>query len=314
MGGSAAFAAWALSGLYIVQPNQEAVVTRFGAYTRSEGPGLRYHLPGPIEAVEKVAVTDLKALNVGGANATDVPEESLMLTGDENIVDLNFTVQWRIADAASYIFRLTDTDAAVKMVAESAMREVVGKTPVQSILSTGRGQVQAQVAELMQRTLDSWGAGVSVVEVQIREANPPQEVIAAFRDVNNAGQDAEAAVNEANTYRNRVINEARGDAARITQAAVAYREQVIREAQGEAERFAAIEAEYRRAPGVTRQRLYTETMERVLRNSNKVVIDTPAGGTAPIVLPPDLLRGRGQAQQPAPQPAQQVQPQAGAGQ
>ena len=310
----AAFAAWALSGLYIVQPNQEAVVTRFGAYTRSEGPGLRYHLPGPIEAVEKVAVTDLKALNVGGANATDVPEESLMLTGDENIVDLNFTVQWRIADAASYIFRLTDTDAAVKMVAESAMREVVGKTPVQSILSTGRGQVQAQVAELMQRTLDSWGAGVSVVEVQIREANPPQEVIAAFRDVNNAGQDAEAAVNEANTYRNRVINEARGDAARITQAAVAYREQVIREAQGEAERFAAIEAEYRRAPGVTRQRLYTETMERVLRNSNKVVIDTPAGGTAPIVLPPDLLRGRGQAQQAAPQPAQPAQPQAGAAQ
>ena len=194
------------------------------------------------------------------------------------------------------------------------MREVVGKTPVQSILSTGRGQVQAQVAELMQRTLDSWGAGVSVVEVQIREANPPQEVIAAFRDVNNAGQDAEAAVNEANTYRNRVINEARGDAARITQAAVAYREQVIREAQGEAERFAAIEAEYRRAPGVTRQRLYTETMERVLRNSNKVVIDTPAGGTAPIVLPPDLLRGRGQAQQAAPQPAQPAQPQAGAAQ
>jgi membrane protease subunit HflK len=309
----AAFAAWALSGLYMVQPNEEAVVTRFGAYTRSEGPGLRYHLPGPLEAVEKVAVTDLKRLDVGGATSTDVPEESLMLTGDENIVDLNFTVQWRVADAASYIFRLTDADAAVKMTAESAMREVIGKSDLQSILTTGRGQVQAQAADLMQRTLDSWGAGVSIVEVQIRTANPPQEVIAAFREVANAGQDAEAATNEANTYRNRVINEAKGDAARITQAAQAYREQVVREAQSEAERFAAIEVEYRRAPGVTRQRLYTETMERVLRNSNKVLIDTPEGGTAPIVLPPDLLRGRGQAQQPAPAPASATAPQASAG-
>jgi membrane protease subunit HflK len=306
----AAFAAWALSGLYIVQPDEEAVVTRFGAYTRSEGPGLRYHLPAPLEAVEKVSVTSLKRLDVGGASETDVPEESLMLTGDENIVDLNFSVQWRVSDAASYLFRLTDADAAVKMTAESAMREVIGKNSLQSILTTGRGQVQAQAAELMQRTLDSWGAGVSVVEVQIRTANPPQEVIAAFREVANAGQDAEAAVNEANTYRNRVINEAKGDAARITQAAEAYREQVVREAQGEADRFTAIEAEYRRAPAVTRQRLYTETMERILRNSNKVFVDTPRGGTAPIVLPPDLLRGRTaptaqppqQQQQPATQP------------
>jgi membrane protease subunit HflK len=187
------------------------------------------------------------------------------------------------------------------MTAESAMREVVGKNSLTSILSSGRGQVQAQAAELMQRTLDSWGVGVSVVEVQIRNANPPQEVIAAFREVANAGQDAEAAINEANTYRNRVINEAKGDAARITQAAEAYREQVVREAQGEADRFDAIVTEYRRAPGVTRQRLYTETMERILRNSNKVVVDTPRGGTAPIVLPPDLLRSR---TQPQPAPAQ----------
>jgi membrane protease subunit HflK len=304
----AAFAAWALSGLYIVQPDEEAVVTRFGAYTRSEGPGLRYHLPAPLEAIEKVSVTNLKRLDVGGSSATDVPEESLMLTGDENIVDMNFTVQWRVSDAARYLFRLTDADAAVKMVAESAMREVVGKTALTPILSTGRGQVQAQAAELMQRTLDSWGAGVSIVEVQIRAANPPQEVIAAFREVANAGQDAEAAVNEANTYRNRVINEAKGDAARITQAAEAYREQVVREAQGEADRFIAIEAEYRRAPGVTRQRLYTETMERILRNSNKVLVDTPSGGTAPIVLPPDLLRGRAAPAPAADAPAPQPQP------
>jgi membrane protease subunit HflK len=145
---------------------------------------------------------------------------------------------------------------------------------------------------------------VNVVEVQIRTANPPQEVIGAFREVANAGQDAEAAVNEANAYRNRVINEAKGDAARIVQAAQAYREQVVREAQGEAERFISIEAEYKRAPAVTRQRLYTETMERILRNSNKVVIDTPRGGTAPIVLPPDLLRSRSATPPATPAPAQ----------
>ena len=302
-----AFLAWALSGVFIVQPDEEGVVRRFGAYVRSEGPGLRYHLPAPLEAVEKVSVTSLKALNVGGANNTDVPEESLMLTGDENIVDLNFTVQWRVADAAAYLFRLTEPDAAVKMTAESAMREVVGNMALQSILTTGRGQVQAQSAELMQRILDSWGAGVSIVEVQIRTANPPQEVIAAFREVANAGQDAEAATNEANTYRNRVINEAKGDAARITQAAEAYKEQVVREAQGEADRFTSILAEYRGAPAVTRQRLYTETMERILRNSNKVMVDTAPGSTAPIVLPPDVLRRPAQPQAAPAAPAQPAQ-------
>ena len=305
----AAFAAWALSGLYMVQPDQEAVVTRFGGYARSEGPGLRYHLPPPIEDVEKVSVTALNRLDVGGVAGADIPAESLMLTGDENIVDLNFTVQWRISDAARYLFRLNDPEAAVKMTAESAMREVIGKAKLQAILTTGRGQVQQDAADLMQRMLDSWGAGVTVVEVQIRTANPPQEVIAAFREVANAGQDAEASVNEANTYRNRVINEAKGDAARITQAAQAYREQVVREAQGEADRFAAIDAEYKHAPGVTRQRLYTETMERILRNSNKVVVDTAKGGTAPIVLPPDILRGRSAATAPAAPPPAAVQTQ-----
>ena len=315
----AAFAAWALSGLYIVQPDQEAVVTRFGAYVRSEGPGLRYHLPAPIGGVEKVSVTNLNRLDVGGSGSSDVPQESLMLTGDENIVDLNFTVQWRVSNAARYLYRVADPEAAVKMTAESAMREVVGKMPLQDILTTGRGQVQDEAAELMQRILDSWGVGVNVVEVQIRTANPPQEVIAAFREVANAGQDAESAVNEANAYRNRVTNEAKGDAARITQAAEAYKEQVVREAQGEADRFVSIEAEYRRAPAVTRQRLYTETMERILRNSNKVVVDTPKGSTAPIVLPPDILRDRRGAVVTAPAPAQpqaqastsQAQPQDG---
>jgi membrane protease subunit HflK len=302
----AVFGLWALSGLYVVQPNEEAVVTTFGAYSRSEGPGLRYHLPAPIEQVEKVPVTTLNRIDVGGATAdADVPQESLMLTGDENIVNLNFSVVWRINDASRYVFSTRNPEEAVKAVAESAMREVVGKTDLQPILTTGRGQVQQQAAELMQRTLDAWGAGVSIVEVQIRSSNPPPEVVAAFRDVNNAQQDADSAVNEANTYRNRVINEAKGDAAKVVQSAEGYREQSMRDALGEAARFNQILGEYRRAPGVTRERLYLETMERVLGRSNKVVV-SGKGTTAPIILPPDVFRPRTPASPPpAPAPTDQ---------
>ncbi|WP_312162381.1 FtsH protease activity modulator HflK [Phenylobacterium sp.] len=282
---------WALSGVYIVQPNEQAVVTTFGAYSRSEAPGIRYHLPAPIERVEKVPVTSLNRIDIGGIGDAKVPEESLMLTGDENIVDLNFSVTWRVADASRYVFTLRDPDASVKAAAESAMREVVGKSDLQPILTTGRGEVQAKTAELMQKTLDSWGAGISVVEVQIRSANPPQEVAAAFRDVNSAVQDQESARNEANTYRNRVVNEAKGDAAKLVQSAEGYREQSVREATGDVARFNQIYDEYRRAPGVTKERLYIETMERVLAKSNKVVIDGK-GASAPIILPPDVFRPR----------------------
>lgn len=305
----AAFALWTLSGFYQVQPNEQAVVTTFGAYSRSEAPGLRYHLPTPVERVERVPVTTLNRADVGGGTGADAPAESLMLTGDEQIVDLDFSVTWRINDPGKYLFAIKNPEEAVKAVAESAMREVVGKTPLQPILSTGRGAVQQQTAELMQKTLDSWGAGISVVEVQIRSANPPPEVVAAFREVNNAQQDADSAVNEANTYKNRVVNEAKGDAARITQAAQAYREQAVREASGEAARFNQIYTEYRRAPGVTRDRLYIETMQRILQNSNKVVIDAK-GATAPIILPPDVFRPKAQssAAQPQPQPQVEVGP------
>ena len=293
-----AFGLWALSGIYVVQPNEQAVVTTFGAYSRSEGPGLRYHLPIPIERVEKVPVTSLNRTDVGGASESDAPAESLMLTGDEQIIDLDFSVTWRVADPAAYLFATRAPDEAVKAVAESAMREVVGKTPLQPIISTGRGQVQLQTAELMQKILDSWGAGVSIVEVQIRSANPPPEVVAAFREVNNAQQDADSAINEANTYRNRVVNEAKGDASTILQGSEGYREQAVREAQGEASRFNQILTEYRRAPGVTRDRLYIETMQRVLSSANKVVIDAK-GASAPIILPPDVFRPRVTAAPPA---------------
>ena len=179
----------------------------------------------------------------------------------------------------------------VKAVAESAMREVVGRSQLEPILSTGRGQVQSEVRDLMQRVLDGYRAGVDIVDVQIRDSQPPAQVIAAYQDQIRAGQDAQSAVNEAQTYLNRVVNEAKGDASRITQSAEGYREQVTREAQGEAARFNLVYDQYRRAPAVTRQRLYTETMQRVLQNSNKVVVDGNAAST-PIILPPDVFRSR----------------------
>lgn len=307
---------WALSGVYIVQPDEEGVVTTFGAFSRRATPGLRYHLPSPIEQVEKVSVTSLNRIDVGGSPEAPVPEESLMLTGDENIVDLNFSVQWRVADAAKYLFNLRDRDLAVKAVAESAMREVVGKNQLDPILSTGRGRIQTETRDLMQRVLDSYQSGVDVVDVQIRNSQPPAQVIAAYQDLAKAGQDAQSAINEAQTYRNRVINEAKGDASRITQSAEGYAEQVSREAQGEAARFNLVYDQYRKAPGVTRQRLYTETMQRVLQNSNKVVVDGNAAST-PIILPPDVFRPQAGANPraatpyaaPAASPAYQSQPQ-----
>ncbi|HEX2815673.1 MAG TPA: FtsH protease activity modulator HflK, partial [Phenylobacterium sp.] len=312
-----AFALWALSGLYVVQPNEQAVVTTFGAYSRSETPGLRYHLPTPIEHVEKVPVTTLNRLDIGGTGTPDgdIPQESLMLTSDENIVDVNFSVTWRVADASRYLFATRSPEDAVKAVAESSMREVVGKTELEPILTNGRGKVQLQTADLMQKTLDRWGAGVSVVEVQIRTANPPPEVVAAFRDVSNAQQDAASAVNEGDTYRNRVVNEAKGDAAKIIQSAQGYREQSVRTATGDAARFNSIYNEYKRSPQATRDRLYLETMERVLQHSNKVVI-SGKGVTAPVILPPDVFRPRSGPAAAPPAPATQAAPipQPGAGQ
>lgn len=287
-GAGIAFALWAASGIYIVQPNEQAVVTTFGAYNGIlAGPGLKYHMPFPIQKHEKVQVTALRRLDIGGRGGAGIPEESLMLTGDENIVDLAFAVQWRVADAPKYLFTLSNPDATVKAVAESAMREVVGKTPLETILTTGRSQVQRQTSQLMQRVLDSYGAGVNIVEIQINTANPPPEVIPAFRDVATAGQDAVS-----NT------NIARGQASRTVQQALGYKAQVVQEALGEAARFNQVYEQYRLAPAVTRQRLYLETMERVLGGSNKVIVDSK-GASAPIILPPDVFRSRPAQSQPS---------------
>ncbi len=311
-----AFALWAASGFYKVQPNEEAIVTTFGAYSRAETPGLHYHLPTPIERVEKVAVTSLNRIDIGGGATadSDVPQESLMLTSDEAIVDLTFSVTWRVSDASRYVFATRNPDDAVKSVAESAMREVIGKTLLDAILTSGRGQVQLSTADLMQKTLDSWGAGIRVVEVQIRGAVPPQEVVAAFRDVQSAEQDRDSAVNEADAYKNRVVNEAKGTAAQIVQSAQGYREQSVRTATGDAARFNSIYNEYTHSPQATRDRLYLETMERVLAHSNKVVI-SGKGVTAPVILPPDVFRPRTAAAPAAvPPPVAAPAPQRGAAQ
>jgi len=293
----AAFGLWALTGVYIVQPNEQAVVTRFGAYVRSESPGLKVRLPWPIENAVTVPVTTIRRIDVGGRSGTaDRAEESLMLTGDENIVDMDFSVTWRVSDADDYLFRTTNPDATVKAVAESAMREVVGRTPLNDVLSSGRARVQLQTEALMQRILDSYRAGVRIEQVQIRAAEPPQQVITAFREVASAGQEAQSLINEANTYRNRVVNEAVGKAAALRQQAEGYRQSTVSEAEGEAARFNQIVEQYQANPGVTRERLYLETMERVLERSNKIVVDAGEGGTnAPIILPPEVFRNRGSA-------------------
>jgi membrane protease subunit HflK len=270
---------WMLSGVYIVQPNEQAVVSTFGAYTRLAGPGLRYHFPTPVERVVKVPVTTLQRTDIGGVPGATATDESLMLTGDENIVDLSFSVTWRVSNAPNYIFNVKDPDGAVKAVAEASMREVVGRTALQPLISTGRGQVQAQTLTLMQTTLDSYRAGIHIDEVQIRNAGPPAQVVEAFREVATASQNAESSVNVA-----------RGEAARIVQSAIGYRAQVVREAEGEAARFNQVYEQYRLAPGVTRDRLYIETMQRVLANSNKVIIQGRGGTTAPIVLTPEMFR------------------------
>ena len=292
---------WMITGVYTVQAYQEAVITRFGGYTRSVGPGLHYHLPVPIEKAELVSVTNQNKTVVGGSPGAEAPDESLMLTGDENIVDLAFTVQWHVSDAAKYLFRVRDPDGAVKAVAESAMREVVGRSLLRDILTNGRGAVQSQTLTLMQTILDRYQSGVTIDQVQIQNANPPADVVAAYQDIARAGQDQQSYINEANTYRNRVVNEAKGDASKIVQAAQGYREQVVREAQGQAARFNQLYVEYRRAPAVTRERLYIQTMQEVLARSHKVIVDAK-GSTAPIILPPDAFRSGVTVQAPAPAP------------
>ena len=300
-----AIALWAFSGFYTVGPDEVGVVLRFGKFVPPEvQPGLNYHLPYPIETVLTPPALRVNKTDVGtrqdpefgrrGTAPRDLPEESLMLTGDENIIDVEFSVLWRIkpGSVGDYLFSVQNPEGTVKAVAESAMREVIGRLNVQLLL-TGGSNVQQNGAEssgvsglvqnLMQKTLDSYDAGILVQNVQISRIRPPDEVMDSFLDVQAARSDAERAQNEAQTYANRVVPEARGRAAKVMQDSEAYREQTVAEAKGETSRFLQIYEQYKKAPAVTRERMYLETMERILGETNKTIIDT--GPSGPGVVP-----------------------------
>ena len=269
-----ALLAWLATGVVVVQPGEQAVIFRFGEHKTNLPPGLRVHLPVPIETHEIVDVSAQRQIDIGLNR-----DESLMITEDENIVDIQFSVFWRVrADfPENYVLNVRQPEAAVRMVAESVMREVVGKSALQSVITTERDVVQLEVREQVQALLDEYRAGIDIVDVQIARSDPPQQVIEAFNDVNRAEQDAAANINEATQYANQIVPRARGEAQRILQQAEGYRDQVIADANGEASRFTSIYNEYRQAPQVTRERMYLETMEKVLGNAEKTILDSESG-------------------------------------
>jgi modulator of FtsH protease HflK len=292
---------WLASGFYMVQPSEQGVVLRFGKWHETTLPGLNWHFPAPIESVVTPEVTRVNRVEVGfrsgtdttrGGTNRDVANESLILTGDENIVDINFVLLWQIKDAGQFLFNIRDPEQTVKAVAESVMREIIGETPFAEATTEGRGNIELQARERMQATLDDYGAGIQVNQVQLQKVDPPSEVIDAFRDVQRAQADRERAQNEAETYANDILPRARGEAERLVQEAQAYRQEVVADAQGDAQRFIAVYNEYAKAPDVTTRRLYLETMEQVLRDMNKIVIDKAAAGSGvvPYLPLPELER------------------------
>jgi len=294
---------WLATGVYFVRPTEVGINTVFGKFVGKTGEGANWNWPYPIGAVAKPQVTSVVTTEVGfrtvesirASRQTDVIEESLTLTGDENIVDVDFIVQWQIDPIApeNYVFNIQDPPGTVKAVAESAMREVIGKRNIQPVLTTDRGAIEAEVRQLMQETLNTYKAGVQIRLVQLQKVDPPQQVIDAFRDVQAARADQERLRNEAQTYANRVVPEARGRSAQLVQSAEAYKDQTVAEALGQASRFNAVYEQYKLAPGVTRERLFLETMERVLGGADKVIIDQPNGGQGVVpYLPLDQLQQR----------------------
>lgn len=283
-------ALWLFSGLYRVQPNEQGIELVFGRYTGvPTEPGLHWNYPSPIGSVIKPDVTRENRIEVGyrssgdGSSRSsvqrDVPEESQMITGDENIVDIDFVVFWRIAEAGDFLFNLQEPAETVKMAAESAMRDAIGKRPIQVALTEGRQLIESTVQEDLQSLLNEYGAGVSVRQVQLLAVDPPKQVIDAFNEVQRARQDKDRLKNEAETFRNDVVPRARGEAAQIVEEADAYRQEVINRATGDADRFKSVYTAYSAAKEVTQKRIYLETLEEVLGNVNKIIIDSADGGS-----------------------------------
>ncbi|MEL7526197.1 MAG: FtsH protease activity modulator HflK [Pseudomonadota bacterium] len=297
---------WLATGIYTVDEGERGVELVLGDVVGITSPGLNYNLPYPIGDVYKPAVELQRETTVGvdetfstsgAVRARDIPEESLMLTGDENIVDVGFKVLWRVKNTTDgitdYLFNIQEPAATVKAVAESAMREVVGGSNIDAILTENRVSIQNDVATLMQSTLDSYRAGVEISEVQMQRVDPPAQVIEAFRDVQAARADQERIRNEAEAYANRIVPEARGQAARVLEQANGYKDQTIAEATGQSQRFSKIYEEYQKAPDVTRERLYLETLEKVLGSNNKIIIDSESSGSGVLPFLPlnELNRG-----------------------
>jgi len=293
---------WAFSGLYRVLPDEQGVVLRFGKFVSTTQPGLNYHIPYPVENVLTPKVTKVNRIDIGFRSASDsgrtsgvgdVSEESLMLTGDENIVNIDFSVFWVIKDAGKFLFKIQSPIETVKAAGETAMREVIAKSNLQPILTAGRSRIEIEVQDIIQRLLDEYESGIQITQVQTQKADPPDQVIDAFRDVQAARADMVRSKNEAEAYANDVIPRARGDAAKILQEAEAYKKQVVAAAEGEASRFIAIYNEYAKAKQVTQERMYLETMEKVLADIDKVIIDRKAGGVVPYLPLPELSKKKG---------------------
>jgi membrane protease subunit HflK len=282
---------WVASGFYIVDTGQRGVVLRFGQYIETTEPGPRWHLPWPVESREIVNVDQVRTVEIGYRNnvKSKVLKESLMLTDDENIIDLQFAVQYILKDPKEFLFINRAPEDTVLQVAETAMREVVGKSKMDFVLYEGRADIAARAKALMQQILDRYKTGISISQVTLQNIQPPEQVQAAFDDAVKAGQDRERLKNEAEAYSNDVVPRARGLASRLKEEAEGYKQSVIANAEGEASRFAQILAEYQKAPQVTRQRMYLDTMQTVMNNTSKVVIDQK-GGNSLLYLPLDKLQ------------------------
>jgi membrane protease subunit HflK len=299
---------WLATGFYRVQPGEQGVELLFGRYVKITTPGLNYWFPAPIGEVLKPNVEVTNQITVGfrgstdsvrGGSTRDVPQESLMLTQDQNIIDVDYVVQWRIKNAADYLFNIRDPDGTVKLASESAIREVMGQTRLEDALTSKRQEVDQKTKDLLQDILDSYGAGVFIAEVKQLQVDPPSEVIDAFNDVQRARQDKDRSVNEALAYRNDIVPRAKGEAERITLGATAYKEKVVRDAEGEANRFLSVYEAYKGGKDVTRRRLYLERMQELLGGTEKVIIDKTGGGqgVVPYLPLPELQKRNREAAQ-----------------
>jgi membrane protease subunit HflK len=286
---------WLASGFYIVDEGRRGVVTRFGKYTETTQPGPRWHLPFPVEAVELVDFSQVKTIEIGYRNTpkNKIEREALSLTDDENIIDIQFAVQYNLKSAEAYLFNVRRPDQTVAFVAETAMREVIGKSKMDFALYEGREQIAKSTEKLMQEMLDRYGTGVYVQKVTLQNVQPPDKVQAAFDDAVKAGQDRERFRNEGQAYANDVVPRARGNASRLIEEANGYSAEVVQKAEGDASRFRQILVEYAKAPGVTRERLYLDMMQSVIGSTSKVLVDQKAGGNSLLYLPLDKLIQQG---------------------